>query len=202
MSDFSRLNLIHFSLFTVKRTCQYKGVTYEVGDRWSDPSEKCVLFSCTNSGTLQEKSVCSQDGCPEELRIWDEHHCSYVCQRHAGLMSYASLLLKQGRGHHTCGLRLTQVNLTVGSCFTSVQLPTCEGQCEDRSRWLQEGGVLQLERAYPLCQESTWEERVVDLTCDGHTPTLFSYRHITSCHCDTGSVHSTSAEAPEQELHD
>ena len=68
-------------------------------------------------------------------------------------------------------------------------------------RWLQEGGVLQLERAYPLCQESTWEKRVVYLTCDGHTPTLFSYRHITSCHCDTGSVH-TSAEAPEQELPD
>ncbi|KAL2102536.1 hypothetical protein ACEWY4_001704 [Coilia grayii] len=153
----------------VEKTCQYKGVTYEVGDHWSDPSDTCVSFRCTSSGTLMERKVCSQETCTEELRIWDVDHCCYTCDQ-------------------TCGLHLAWVNLTVGSCFASVQLPTCEGECGHRSGWFSEGGVLQLEGVCPLCQEDTSEERVVYLMCEGHTPTPFRYKHITSCHCGICSV--------------
>ncbi|XP_076153262.1 uncharacterized protein LOC143136434 [Alosa pseudoharengus] len=87
-------------------------------------------------------------------------------------------------GNHTCGLKLTWVNLMIGSCFASAQLPTCEGQCD--SRWLVKDGVLQLVRSQ--CQVATWEERLLNLTCDAYTstPTAFPYRHITSCLCTAG----------------
>ncbi|XP_062386411.1 deleted in malignant brain tumors 1 protein-like [Sardina pilchardus] len=85
------------------------------------------------------------------------------------------------KGNHTCGLKLTWMNLTIGPCFASTQLPTCEGQCD--SRWVVRDGMVQPVRSQ--CQAATWEERLLSLTCGTHTsaPTSFPYRHITSCLC-------------------
>ncbi|XP_063074228.1 mucin-5AC-like [Engraulis encrasicolus] len=177
----------------VEKTCQYKGDTYQLGAHWSDPLERCVSFSCTDSGTLMERKLCPRETCTEELRIWDADHCCYSCKCRTTLAcqhppTTTTTTISYTNSDRTCGLRLAHVNLTVESCFASVQLPICEGECGHRSGWLAEGGVLQLEGVCPLCKEDTSEERVVYLTCEGHTPKPFHYRHITSCRCGTCAV--------------
>ncbi|XP_056311152.1 mucin-2-like [Danio aesculapii] len=64
----------------VEKSCEYNGQTYKVGDRWTDPSHPCESFSCSQTGTEVEKTVCPVQTCAEELRVWDEHHCCYTCR--------------------------------------------------------------------------------------------------------------------------
>ncbi|XP_043093499.1 mucin-2-like isoform X2 [Puntigrus tetrazona] len=148
----------------VEKKCEYNGKTYMVGDRWTDPSRPCKSFSCTETGTEVEKTVCPEQTCAEDLRVWDEHHCCYSC-------------------NVTCTARLTRMNLTIANCTQEVELPTCEGQCETRNRWVHTNGTLQLEQSRQCCKERSNEMREIVLTCNKNSSTHLTYRHVTRCEC-------------------
>ncbi|KAF5906807.1 mucin-2-like isoform X2, partial [Clarias magur] len=92
----------------VEKICEYNGKKYKAGDTWRDPKSPCATFRCTTEGTEIEKTVCPQQLCPEELRVWDQDHCCYSCNT-------------------TCGVRLSKI--TVENCTPEVTLPICEGNC-------------------------------------------------------------------------
>nr|XP_055047098.1 mucin-2-like isoform X1 [Misgurnus anguillicaudatus]XP_055047100.1 mucin-2-like isoform X1 [Misgurnus anguillicaudatus] len=148
----------------VESSCEYNGNTYKVGDRWTDPLHPCESFSCSQTGTEIERTVCPQQTCDEDLRIWDEHHCCYSCNT-------------------TCAVRLTRINLTFAGCSQEAELPSCEGQCETRNRWVQSNGTLQLEQSHHSCKESTYEMREITVMCNKSPPAHFTYRHVMSCEC-------------------
>ncbi|XP_073669781.1 uncharacterized protein [Paramisgurnus dabryanus] len=148
----------------VESSCEYNGNTYKVGDRWTDPLHPCESFSCSQTGTEIERTVCPQQTCAEDLRIWDEHHCCYSCNT-------------------TCAVRLTRINLTFAGCSQEAELPSCEGQCETQNRWVQSNTTLQLEQGHQSCKESTYEMREIMVTCNKSTPAHFTYKHVMSCEC-------------------
>ncbi|KAA0721171.1 Mucin-19 [Triplophysa tibetana] len=148
----------------VEKTCEYNGFTYKVGERWTDPLHPCESFSCSQKGTEIERTVCPEQTCAEDLRIWDKHHCCYSCNT-------------------TCAARLTQVNLTDADCTQEVELPSCEGQCDSQNRWVQSNGTLQLEKDHQCCKESDYEMREITVTCKERPPTHFTYRHVMGCEC-------------------
>ncbi|KAF4079606.1 hypothetical protein AMELA_G00179920 [Ameiurus melas] len=148
----------------VEKTCKYNGRTYQVGETWRDPQSPCETFHCTTEGTEIEKSVCPQQICPEELRVWDEQHCCYSCNT-------------------TCGVRLSK--MTVENCTLAVMLPTCEGNCASGSLWTRSGIDLQLKHNQVCCREKTSEMRSISLVCSGGTATQYTYKHITSCECQS-----------------
>ncbi|MCI4388999.1 hypothetical protein PGIGA_G00092580 [Pangasianodon gigas] len=146
----------------VKKTCEYNGTKYKVGETWRDPHSPCLTFSCTREGTEIERRVCPQQFCSEDLRIWDEHHCCYSCNT-------------------TCGVRLSR--MTVENCTQEVMLPTCEGNCASGSLWVRSGKDLQLQHNQVCCKERDYEIRQVYLVCSGAPATKYTYKHITSCEC-------------------
>ncbi|KAL1276066.1 hypothetical protein QQF64_035689, partial [Cirrhinus molitorella] len=144
----------------VEKSCEYNGRTYKVGERWTDPSRPCESFSCSQTGTEVEKTVCPLQTCAEDLRVWDEHHCCYSC-------------------NVSCTARLTRMNVTISDCTQEVELPICEGQCETHNRWVHTNGTLQLEQSHQCCKERGYEMREITLTCSKNSPTNFTYRHVT-----------------------
>ncbi|XP_016378060.1 mucin-2-like, partial [Sinocyclocheilus rhinocerous] len=48
-----------------EKICEYNGITYKVGDQWTDPSRPCESFSCSQTGTEVEKTVCPVQTCAE-----------------------------------------------------------------------------------------------------------------------------------------
>ncbi|MFT7799692.1 mucin-2-like [Arapaima gigas] len=64
----------------VKRTCEFNGTNYEVGNNWIDSENPCVSYSCEKSGTRIKEKVCPDQQCSEELRVWDEQGCCYTCK--------------------------------------------------------------------------------------------------------------------------
>ncbi|XP_057183922.1 mucin-2-like [Triplophysa rosa] len=152
----------------VEKTCEYNGYTYKVGDRWTDPLHPCESYSCSQKGTEIERTVCPEQTCAEDLRIWDKHHCCYSCNT-------------------TCAARLTQVNLTDADCTQEVELPSCEGQCDSQNRWVQSNRTLQLEKGHQCCKESAYEMREITVTCNKRPPTHFTYRHVMGCECKSES---------------
>ncbi|XP_067284502.1 mucin-2-like isoform X2 [Pseudorasbora parva] len=148
----------------VEKNCEYNGRTYKVGDRWTDPSHPCESFSCSQTGTVVEKTVCPLQTCAEGLRVWDEHHCCYSC-------------------NVTCTARVTRMNLTMADCTQEVELPICDGQCETHNRWVHINGTLQLEQSHQCCKEKGYEMRDITLTCRKSSLTHFTYRHVTGCEC-------------------
>ncbi|XP_016126944.1 LOW QUALITY PROTEIN: mucin-19-like [Sinocyclocheilus grahami] len=147
-----------------EKICEYNGITYKVGDQWTEPSRPCESFSCSQTGTEVEKTVCPVQTCAEDLRVWDEHHCCYSC-------------------NITCTARLIRMNLTIADCAQEVELPICEGQCETHNRWVHTNGTLQLEQSHQCCKERGYEMRETTLTCSKNSPTHFTYRHVTGCEC-------------------
>ncbi|XP_051746853.1 mucin-2 [Ctenopharyngodon idella] len=148
----------------VEKNCEYNGRTYKVGDRWTDSSRPCESFSCSETGIEVEKTMCPQQTCAEDLRVWDEHHCCYSCNA-------------------TCAARVTRMNLTIADCTQEVELPICEGKCETHNRWVHTNGTLQLEQSHQCCKERGYEMREITLTCSKSTLTHFTYRHVTRCEC-------------------
>uniref|UniRef100_A0A9J8ANI0 Uncharacterized protein n=1 Tax=Cyprinus carpio carpio TaxID=630221 RepID=A0A9J8ANI0_CYPCA len=148
----------------VEKSCEYNGKTYKVGDRWTDPSRPCESFSCSQTGTEVEKTMCPVQICAEDLRVWDEHHCCYSC-------------------NVTCSARLMRMNLTLADCTQEVELPICEGQCETHNRWIHTNSTLQLEQSHQCCKERNYEMREITLTCSNNSLTHFTYRHVTGCEC-------------------
>ncbi|XP_052411200.1 mucin-19 isoform X25 [Carassius gibelio] len=148
----------------VEKSCEYNGKTYKVGDRWTDPSRPCESFSCSQTGTEVEKTVCPVQTCAEDSRVWDEHHCCYSC-------------------NVACSARLMRMNLTLADCTQEVELPICEGQCETHNRWVHTNGTLQLEQTHQCCTERNYEMREITLTCSKNSLTHFTYRHVTGCEC-------------------
>ncbi|XP_074416232.1 LOW QUALITY PROTEIN: mucin-2 [Sinocyclocheilus rhinocerous] len=148
----------------VEKSCEYNGKTYKVGDRWTDPSHLCESFSCSQTGTEVEKTVCPGQICAEDLRVWDEHHCCYSC-------------------NVACSARLMRMNLTIADCTQEVELPICEGQCETHNRWVHTNSTLQLEQSHQCCKERNYEMREITLTCSKDSLTHFTYRHVTGCEC-------------------
>ncbi|GAA6097174.1 mucin-2-like [Tachysurus ichikawai] len=96
----------------VEKTCEYSGTIYKVGETWRDPKTPCLSYRCTSAATEIEQTVCPQQFCPEELRVWDENHCCYSCNT-------------------TCGVKLSR--MTFENCTQEVMLPTCEGNCASGS---------------------------------------------------------------------
>ncbi|KAK9976134.1 hypothetical protein ABG768_021340 [Culter alburnus] len=148
----------------VEKNCEYNGRTYKVGDQWRDSSHPCESFSCSETGTEVEKTVCPLQTCDEDLRVWDDHHCCYSCNA-------------------TCAARVTRTNVTIADCTQEVELPICEGQCETHNRWVHTNGTLQLEQSHQCCKEKGYEMREIMLTCSKSSLTHFTYRHVTRCEC-------------------
>ncbi|XP_026081060.1 mucin-2 isoform X2 [Carassius auratus] len=148
----------------VEKSCEFNGKTYKVGDRWTDPSRPCESFSCSQTGTEVEKTVCPVQTCAEDSQVWDEHHCCYSC-------------------NVTCSARLMRMNLTLADCTQEVELPICEGQCETHNRWVHTNGTLQLEQTHQCCTERNYEMREITLTCSENSLNHFTYRHVTGCEC-------------------
>ncbi|XP_076860864.1 mucin 5e [Brachyhypopomus gauderio] len=149
----------------VEKTCEYNGKAYKVGDVWTDLLQPCVTLRCTSEGTEIEKRVCPQQSCPEDLRVWDEHHCCYSCNT-------------------ACSVRESRMSVTVENCKQEVTLPICEGFCQSNSMWVRSGEVLQLEQNTRCCRESSYETRQLSLSCNGAT-TSYTYKHITGCECQS-----------------
>ncbi|XP_073804161.1 uncharacterized protein isoform X2 [Danio rerio] len=148
----------------VEKICEYNGKTYKVGDRWTDPSHPCESFSCSQTGTEVEKTVCPLQSCAEDSRVWDEHHCCYSC-------------------NVTCSVRMIRVNLTISNCTQEVELASCEGQCETQNRWVPTNGTLQLDQTHQFCEETASEMREILLNCGKNSQSRFTYRHATRCQC-------------------
>ncbi|XP_060745226.1 mucin-2-like isoform X2 [Tachysurus vachellii] len=144
----------------VEQTCEYNRTTYKVGETWRNPKSPCLSYRCTNAGTEIERTVCPQQFCPEELQVWDEHHCCYSCNT-------------------TCGVRLSR--MTVENCTMEVMLPTCDGNCASSSLWVKSGKELWNNQT--CCRAKAYEEKTISLNCGRATATEYTYRHITSCEC-------------------
>ncbi|XP_053364702.1 mucin-5B [Clarias gariepinus] len=148
----------------VETICEYNGTKYKAGDTWTDPKSPCETFHCTAKGTEIEKTVCPQQFCPEELRVWDQDHCCYSCNT-------------------TCGVRSS--NVTFENCIPEVTLPTCEGTCGSGSQWVRSetSQLGQLEQKSVCCRMKAFETKQIYLACNGGMQTPYSYKHITSCAC-------------------
>ncbi|XP_036373536.1 mucin-19-like [Megalops cyprinoides] len=153
----------------VEMTCKYKGKTYKVGDRWTDPSQPCESYVCDESGLQKETKVCAEEQCAEELRVWDKDHCCYTCDQ-------------------TCSPRMTKVNVSVEDCKEEAELPVCMGQCGYSSRLVQgtlnQEDIFHMKKECQCCQELTSEERTLTVTCGGNISKSYKYRHITKCECN------------------
>ncbi|KAI4899813.1 hypothetical protein NFI96_013757, partial [Prochilodus magdalenae] len=148
----------------VERTCEHHGQKYKVGDTWRDRSQPCVSFTCTSSGTEIERSVCPEQNCPEELRVWDKHHCCFSC-------------------NITCAVRMSKMTIAVKGCTKEMELPNCGGYCASNSMIVGFKEVLQLEKERRCCREKDYETRQISLTCKDASPIQYTYHHITSCEC-------------------
>ncbi|XP_066524971.1 mucin-2-like [Hoplias malabaricus] len=146
----------------VEKICNYKGTTYQVGDSWKDNTQPCVSFRCTTAGTEIQKSVCPEQNCSEDLRMWDEHHCCFTC-------------------NVTCAVRMSKMTVNVNNCTQEVNLPSCQGYCPSTSMMLHSVDFLKQERR--CCREKSYELRRLSLSCEGDSPTHYSYNHINSCEC-------------------
>ncbi|XP_062866095.1 uncharacterized protein LOC134328769 [Trichomycterus rosablanca] len=148
----------------VEKTCEYNGTIYKVGESWKDHTDPCVTFSCTSEGTEMQKSVCPEQNCSEEFRVWDKNHCCYTCEV-------------------SCQVRLTRMKVALDNCTKEVDLPRCGGYCDSKSLWVRSGEVLQLEQDQLCCQMGNYEMKEISLECSGAPPTKYSYKHITNCDC-------------------
>ncbi|XP_072530366.1 mucin-6-like [Salminus brasiliensis] len=141
----------------VKKTCEYNGKTYKVGDTWRDPSQPCVTFSCTRTGTEIKRSVCPEQSCSE-------------------------LVLTSTPGNVTCAVRVSNMTVTVEGCTQEVKIPSCEGHCPSNSMWVRSG---ELEPDRRCCRKKRSETRMLSLSCNGAAPTQYTYNHILSCECQS-----------------
>uniref|UniRef100_A0A8B9JZ08 Uncharacterized protein n=1 Tax=Astyanax mexicanus TaxID=7994 RepID=A0A8B9JZ08_ASTMX len=148
----------------VEKTCEHNGKTYKVGNTWKDQSQPCVTYKCTRAGTEIQTSVCPEQSCSEELRVWDEHHCCFSC-------------------NVSCAVRMTTMTVTLEGCTQEVKIPSCEGHCQSNTMWVRSGEVLQLEPERRCCREKKFETRKLSLSCKGAATTHYAYNHVTSCEC-------------------
>ncbi|XP_023685982.2 apomucin-like [Paramormyrops kingsleyae] len=108
--------------------------------------------------------VCQGATCAEEFRIWDAQHCCYNCSTN-------------------CSVTTSPTVLSYGGCTGTVQIPTCQGQCQSSSMWSYSNGVFQMGGTCSCCQEKSSEQRQVQLTCSDKATKTYTYRHITACEC-------------------
>ncbi|XP_035283042.1 mucin-2-like isoform X2 [Anguilla anguilla] len=146
----------------VEKTCEHRGHTYKIGERWSDSAQPCVLYSCEISGITIENKLCAEEQCLEGSRVCDKQKGCYTCK--------------------TCSPRMSRVNVTIdGKCTDEVELPVCEGQCTSHSRW--NDSELRMEKECQCCQEKTSQEKSITLKCKGGSKNTFTYKHIVDCEC-------------------
>ncbi|XP_035283048.1 mucin-2-like isoform X8 [Anguilla anguilla] len=147
----------------VEKTCEHRGHTYKIGERWSDSAQPCVLYSCEISGITIENKLCAEEQCLEGSRVCDKQKGCYTCK-------------------NTCSPRMSRVNVTIdGKCTDEVELPVCEGQCTSHSRW--NDSELRMEKECQCCQEKTSQEKSITLKCKGGSKNTFTYKHIVDCEC-------------------
>ncbi|XP_064198109.1 mucin-2-like [Anguilla rostrata] len=147
----------------VEKTCEHRGHTYKIGERWSDSAQPCVLYSCEISGITIENKLCAEEQCLEGSRVCDKQKGCYTCK-------------------NTCSPRMSRVNVTIdGKCTDEVELPVCEGQCTSHSRW--NDSELRMEKECQCCQEKTSQKKSITLKCKGGSKNTFTYKHIVDCEC-------------------
>nr|XP_023685982.1 apomucin-like [Paramormyrops kingsleyae] len=144
--------------------CQQNGKVYQVGQSWNDPNDPCVTYVCEKEGLKTVMMVCQGATCAEEFRIWDAQHCCYNCSTN-------------------CSVTTSPTVLSYGGCTGTVQIPTCQGQCQSSSMWSYSNGVFQMGGTCSCCQEKSSEQRQVQLTCSDKATKTYTYRHITACEC-------------------
>ncbi|XP_066579667.1 integumentary mucin B.1-like [Amia ocellicauda] len=149
----------------VEKTCEYNNRIYKVGDEWKDPSNTCSYYKCEKSGITIKEKVCQVPDCDEKLRIWDEDHCCYTCNR-------------------TCQPVETTQPVIRDNCNGNLTITQCQGYCEFQSMMMYSAGVYEMDSKCKCCQEEDFEIRNATLTCPGNTFKAVSYKYITSCSCE------------------
>ncbi|KAL2102538.1 hypothetical protein ACEWY4_001706 [Coilia grayii] len=136
---------------------------HQPGDTWEANCKICTCNNRTRTTECQERPKPTPPICGSDSALITD--CCGV----------------QTCGNHTCGIQMTQVSVQYRSCNASLLLPTCQGTCGKDLRFQTDSnGFLVQQRIHSVCQEKTFDERIVSL-CNGSA--LFPYKHITSCTC-------------------
>uniref|UniRef100_A0A3B3ST46 CTCK domain-containing protein n=1 Tax=Paramormyrops kingsleyae TaxID=1676925 RepID=A0A3B3ST46_9TELE len=78
-----------------------------------------------------------------------------------------------------CSVTTSPTVLSYGGCTATVQIPTCQGQCQSSSMWSYSNGVFKMGGTCGCCQEKSSEKRQIQLTCSGNKMQTYAYMHIT-----------------------
>ncbi|XP_078275578.1 integumentary mucin B.1-like [Rhinoraja longicauda] len=159
----------------------------KINDNWRDQNNTCISHTCTGRGVVTHTKTCAlQTSCKESDREWDDEHCCYICISQ-GLCKRKSIITNVTK----------EVQNT--TCTAAIELYICEGNCASSVYY--DTQTHRTERKCECCQEMVTEVRKVKLTCqDGRENELYTYPHITSCHCMKEVCPGSSTEKPHAEI--
>ncbi|XP_056132665.1 mucin-19-like [Lampris incognitus] len=148
---------------------------------------------CQHGAVLVNTSCCGEQTCVEKTCFYSDqiykvgdrwtdasHPCmSYSCSTE-GIQTETRLC----PSNKMCAPRVTSIDVTLGNCTATLDLPVCQGQCATHPRWVVSDGDLQMEQGCQCCRERSSEERSLTLRCPTEpSGRHYTYRHITACHC-------------------
>ncbi|CAN0409785.1 unnamed protein product [Lampetra fluviatilis] len=160
--------------------CVHNGVYHQVGERWNDTANRCVLYSCGLVGgraAMQEAiTSCAPfnfDHCEDSVEVvYDAQGCCPVsCQPRV-----------EPSDSPLCRTFKTLEVVRVGSCNSSeLELGHCSGTC--KSSTTLDHAQRSVVRACSCCRESLVEQRSATLRCDDGSTRSYAYAFVRACSC-------------------
>uniref|UniRef100_UPI00358E377A intestinal mucin-like protein n=1 Tax=Myxine glutinosa TaxID=7769 RepID=UPI00358E377A len=155
-------------------TCIHEGVTYQPGDRWTDPSSNCTHYYCNPFSTVvsisESTTVCGPV---------DTLNCTGpIMYDSSGCCPISCLPISE-----KCQPMQIEKVLQDDLCTTSspVTLQECNGFCSSRSSY--DVTMGRISHMCNCCKERDVEERSATLKCPNGTVMTKSYIYIKSCTC-------------------
>ncbi|XP_043569532.1 intestinal mucin-like protein [Chiloscyllium plagiosum] len=142
------------------------------GEKWVDPNDGCVSYTCFEYGVATRVITCSnQSDCDESQKMWDENKCCYKCVPPSV--------------HRTCETLKRKENVTKtvnnSQCSAEIDVNKCEGNCSTSSHFNTTSNKI--EHVCMCCQEKEVVEKTVDLDCGNEKTEAYTYTYIMSCDC-------------------
>ncbi|XP_061438749.1 mucin-19 [Rhineura floridana] len=150
-------------------SCRFQNEYYEIGEKFKDPSNPCLKYTCTADGFKTEVEECAgQRWCNNGTRIYHENKCCYDCV-------------------NQCRPIPVKVGVSANGCKSHILMPVCSGECK---KVISYSGVdRQMMNKCFCCKAKEHVYKNIPIFCPTGKLIMYKYKHTVACSCQACKGH-------------
>ncbi|KAM4677070.1 integumentary mucin B.1-like [Discoglossus pictus] len=154
-------------------TCLLDGDEKPIGYTYRDPSETCIIKTCTDSGWEAAMDKCFYEQkvfCHKDFRKYDTNNCCYTCEKSCKAMPVSVKVQ-----------RISSSRAGKTRCSAVVSMAKCAGQCGSLISYdYNENKVVQ---PCSGCGVILYKNGTAPLNCEDGSTFSYHYKYIAECTC-------------------